>query len=456
MYDFLLFANFAVWLGLTIIYIRRPFASAFHPVSAYLLFHFIVFVFRPLIAWYGGYTEIYRTYRFTPTMDDKITVQLATMLGLICFVLPAMRFGNAPPRFPQNKFHRAERLELIKPYLLAATIIAPIGLISVLALWDTRATDGSTMVMDAATGHTINTTGNGYFDNLQFFLSPIVVMFAWFYRFRWWSLLPLVSFVVLRAGTGGRAAFVLACVSTALLYLYHHRRLWPNLRATAIATMGLALFAQVGADRGASVRNLFIEDRSYVGAFGNNAGQLRFMEGMDFANLEYFEFLVYAVPQRTGTYGYFLDNLQLLTQPIPRVLWESKPVGPPIQLFSLFDYGFPIGMTYSLPGNGWMQLGFVGVAIWCSLFGWLFGSIYNRFQRSSHSNLLVLAYLIFLPLSIQFFRDGLLLGLVQTSIFFVFPVWMVFLTAKFLAVPLADDFRRISLRRARAKRQPAR
>ena len=307
--------------------------------------------------------------------------------------------------------------------------------------------------MDAATGHTINTSGNGYFDNLQLFLGPIGVMCAWFYRFRWWSQLPLVSFVVLRAGTGGRAPFVMACASVALLYLYDHRRIWPNLRATAIAMLGLALFAQVGADRGASVRSLFIEDQSYAGVFGNQAGQLRFMEGMDFANLEYFEYLVYAVPQRTGTYGYFLDNLQLLTQPIPRVLWENKPVGPPIQLFSLFDYGFPIGMTYSLPGNGWMQLGFAGVAIWCSLFGWLFGSIYNRFQRSGHSNLLVLAYMIFLPLSIQFFRDGLLLVLVQTSIFFVFPVWAVFVTAKFLAVPLADELRWHSLRRARAHRR---
>lgn len=454
MYDFLLFLNLALWIGLTAYFVRQPCASAFHPVSAYLLFHFIVFVFRPFFAWYGAYDSIYRTYQFTPSMGDKITVQLATMLGLICFVLTAIRKGSAPPRFPIDRFNTAERHALIWPFLLTAAFLVPLGLISIVAHWDTRASDASTMIMDASTGHTINTSGNGYFDNLQMFLVASVVMFAWLFRFRWWSLLPLLTFVVLRAGTGGRAPMVLACASVALLYLYQHRRRWPNLRALIIGALGLLFFYQVGMDRGASVRSMFIEDRSYAGTYGSSVGDLRFMEGMDFANLEYFEYLVYAVPQPTGTYGYFLDNLQLLTQPIPRVLWEAKPVGPPVQLFSLFDYGFPIGMTYSLPGNGWMQLGYLGVAIWCSLFGWLFGAIYNRFQTSSHSNPAVLAYAIFLPLSIQFFRDGLLLVLVQTTAFFLFPVWLVTKVARFNGVPLAKDLRRFAARSSR--RQAAR
>lgn len=441
MYEFLLIANFAVWLSLAFFYVRQPFASAFHPASAYLLFHFVVFLFRPALAWFRDYDAIYRTYHFVPAMEDKILVQMATILGLLCFVLAAMRYGNAPPRFPQDAFDSLERRALVPPYRWATCILLPCGLLSALALWDTRATGSSTMVLDAVTGHTINTSGNGYFDNLQFFLGPLAVMFVWFYRFRWWSLLPLLAFVLVRAGTGGRAAFVLACTSAALLYLYQQRRRWPDLRAAAITTLGLAFFAQVGEDRGAAVRSLFVEDRSLVGTTLGRAGDLRFMEGMDFANLEYFEFLVYAVPQRTGTYGYFLDNLQLLTQPIPRVLWESKPIGPPVQLFSLFDYGYPIGMTYSLPGNGWLQLGFIGVALWCGLFGWLFGKIHNRFQQSRHENAAVLAYMIFLPLSIQFFRDGLLLVLVQTAFFCLFPVWLVQQLARRSAVWTAEELR---------------
>ena len=456
MYDFLLFLNLAVWLALTIFYVRQPFASVFHPVSFYLAFHFIVFAFRPIFAWYGDYNQIYRTYQFTPSINDKIVVQFGTILGLLCFVIPAMRFGNAPPRFPQDNFDNSERENLLRPFLLVTAIIAPIGFISALAHWDTRATESSTMIMDAATGHTINTTSNGYFDNFQIFLAPLSVMFAWLCRFRWWSLMPLAFFVVLRAGTGGRAPFVLACVAAALLFLYQQRRKWPNLRAIAIAAVGLAFFAPIGGDRGAAVRNLFIEDRSYITAFGNKPSELQFLEGMDFGNLEYFEFLVYAVPQRTGTYGFFLDNLQLITQPIPRVLWEGKPVGPPIQLFHLFDYGYPIGMTYSLPGNGWMQLGFVGIAIWRATFGWLFGTIYNLFQQSSHSNYFTVSYMIFLSLAIQFFRDGLLLVLVQISAFYLFPVCLIVKIARLSGVPMAVDLRRLAWRRRKRSGRPAR
>lgn len=453
MYDFLLLLNLVVWGALTFYYLRLPCASAFHPASFYLFFHFLIFVFRPFFVWYRDYGFIYKVYQFNPSMDDKITVQLASMLGLVCFVLLSIKFGDAPPRFPQDRIHEAERKEMIRPYLFVAAVFVPLGVISILANWGVRANDANTMVMDAATGHSINTTGNGYFDNLQLFLAPLSVMCVWLYRFRWWSFLPLLAFVVLRAGTGGRWAFVMACATVGLLFLYQNRQRWPNLRATAIGAAGLVLFQLVGADRGASIRRLFVEDNSYEGTFGDRQEGLQFLEGMDFGNLEFFEYIVYAVPQRTGTYGYFLDNLQLLTQPIPRVLWEGKPIGPPIQLFSLFDYGFPIGMTYSLPGNGWMQLGYLGVAIWCALFGWLFGVIYNRFQRSEHGNPAVLAYLLFIPISVQFFRDGLLLSLVQFSAFFVVPVWMVVRFAKLAAVPLADDLRMQAFRRA-IRRQP--
>lgn len=452
MYDFLLLANLVLWGALTFYYIRQPFASAYHPVSYYLFFHFLVFVFRPFFAWYRDYDGIYRGYQFSPTMEDKITVLIATMIGLVFFVLPAMRFGNAPPRFPQDRFNEAERKEMIRPYLFVAAVLVPLGLISVLANWDTRANDTGTMVMDAATGHTVNTTSNGYFDNLQLMLAPLTVLCVWLYRFKWWTFLPLLAFLILRGGTGGRWPIVMACATVALLFLYEHRRKWPNLRAIALGSVALAFFQFIGQDRGTAIRRLFIDDYSNL---DYNVGrvELRFMEGMDFANLEFFEYLVYAVPQRTGTYGFFLDNLQIFTQPIPRVLWEGKPIGPPIQLFSLFDYGYPIGMTYSLPGNGWVQLGFLGVMIWCGLFGWFFGWLYNRFQRSMHSNPAVLMYLLTLPLTLTFFRDGFLLTMIQTVAFFIFPVWLIVRFAKLTAVPLADDLRLMAFRKI-ARRQP--
>jgi len=453
MYEVLLVANLLLWLALSIHFVTRPNASVFHPAAYYLFFHGLIFVLRAPLVYYRGYEAIYRGYQFMPTMDDKNTVLLAAMLGLVCFYATVMHFGNAMPRFPQDQINEAERKEMVRPFLIAAAVLAPVGLVSVLANWDTRANDSTTMLLDSATGRFVNTTGNGYFDDAQLLLAPLTVLCVWLYRFRWWTFIPLLTFVVLRGGTGGRWPIIMACATIALLFLYERRKRWPDWRAIAFGGVALFLFQIVGVDRGTTIRQWFIEDRSSLADNVDRLKELRFLEGMDFANLEFFEYLVYAVPQRTGTYGYFLDNLQLLTQPIPRVLWSGKPVGPPIQLFSLFDYGYPIGMTYSLPGEGWVQLGYLGVIIWCALFGWLFGLGYNRFQKSSHGNPIVLTYLLFLPLSLTFFRDGFLLTIVQTAVFFLFPVWLIVRIARLTAVPLADELR-LRARRHLARRKP--
>jgi hypothetical protein len=165
---------------------------------------------------------------------------------------------------------------------------------------------------------------------------------------------------------------------------------------------------------------LFVE--SQVERDFSGYAELRFMEGMDTGNLEYLEFIVYAIPERTGTYGYFVGLLQIFTEPIPRVLWPNKPVGEPIRMYNLFDVGNPAGMTSSLPGQGWANLGWAGVLLWCGLFGAAWGWFYEQFARRSSSSLRMLAYLTFLPLSILFFRDGGLLTILRFGLFLAIPL----------------------------------
>jgi len=149
---------------------------------------------------------------------------------------------------------------------------------------------------------------------------------------------------------------------------------------------------------------------------------LRFMEGMDTGNLEYLEFVVRAIPAKTGSYSYFASVLQIFTEPIPRVLWPNKPVGEPIRFFDLFDIGNPIGMTYSLPGQGWSDLGWAGVALWCGLFGGIWGWFHNQFARRSITGLRVIVYMTLLPLSILFFRDGGAITMLRFGLFLTIPL----------------------------------
>ncbi|MET0251095.1 MAG: hypothetical protein ABW203_02855, partial [Novosphingobium sp.] len=164
-----------------------------------------------------------------------------------------------------------------------------------------------------------------------------------------------------------------------------------------------------------------------------------FMESMDFANMEFFEYLTETIPRKSGSYGYFLNNLQLFTEPIPRVLWPGKPVGAPIKLYNLVDYGTPIGMTNSLPGEGWAQAGYFGVVLWCGLWGLVLGSVYSRFARGRQGNFDVALYFAFLPIFVVAYRDGLLLTIARTGVFYLAPVLAWALAAK--AMNIADPSR---------------
>ncbi|MEO6552465.1 MAG: O-antigen polymerase [Croceibacterium sp.] len=440
----MLWASILAFVGATTMYLRSGRASAFHPVTIYLIFHFVTFVLRPLIAFYNGYDLIYRTYRFRPSWSEKATVIAGANLGMFVFVLAALAFGRAVPRFEPTSDATLERYKV--PLLVTCAIVGPLGIMSMIAVFS-----GDQMVrLDAATGIAVNTTGNGYLFDAQLMLATLTGMIAYVFRFRWLSLLPFAVFVFFRAGTGSRGAFISAIFFLILLFLHSQRRRWITARALGLGAIGVIMFRLVGNDRGAAIQSLLGWHPAEV-----YLHPLRFLESMDWANMEFFEYLVYAVPQRTGTYDFFLSLLQIVTEPIPRALWSGKPIGAPIKLFNLFDYGFPIGMSYSLPGAGWIELGWGGVIAMCAGFAWIYGRAYNRFMTSTQSPFAVMLYAAFACTSIVAFRDGLVLTILKQALFYLAPVLLMGAVAHFYrfqgAVPSAPVNRRAQRRGAVAR-----
>jgi hypothetical protein len=357
-------------------------------------------------------------------------------------------------RFKQDSFAFAER-ERLKPLLKwVLAFCVPIGLYSLAKVWNGAATIGNGfdgMVMDSATGTIVNTTGNGYLTEAQLMLASCGALVAWVYRFRLLAVLPLLGFVVLRAGTGGRGPFVTALVTVGLLYLYERRRRMPSLRVVGLMVAVVLAFNSVGSDRGLAVRKALGNDTASA-VFSRDRNNERFLEGMDFANMEFFEYLVYTIPQRTHTYGYFLDTLQIFTEPVPRVLWRGKPVGAPFNRIFLLDYGRAVGMTRSLPGQGWYSLGWLGVFIWCGLWGYGLGWIYRRYVESDQGAFKTTAYMIFVPILIIAFRDGQLITVFRQGLFFFAPVVMWYWLARGAGVPSAAEMRSAAMRRLRRQR----
>jgi oligosaccharide repeat unit polymerase len=420
MYEWLLLFGIIWWLGWATWFLRRPFASAFHPGAHYLVFHGVLFAIRPvLVHWYQS-DGIYRAIGFQPTLDDKITVLLAADLALAVFMLVSAWKGDRP--FPTARAGRAAGPEhFTRSLWLMVGLCAPFALyslgraISTASGWTT-----SNMVRDMDTGMVMNTTGNGYVSDAQLMLISITALIAWAGRFRLLALAPLLLFVVVKAMTGGRYPLVMAVIATGLLYLWERRRRWPPARVVAAALPLLGLFTVLSQDRGQFIRVMLMGEAARQQHYEYFAE--RPLESMDYGNMEFFEYIVHVVPGRSGEYDLFASNSRILVEPIPRVLWEGKPPGAPISRVQLWRYGTSIGATVSVPGQGWLDLGWLGVVIWTGLFGLIYGMIYNRFIGSDQTHIGTALFVIFTATSIQCFRDGVLLTVLKTSFFPMVPV----------------------------------
>lgn len=450
MYEVALAFSLITFIVIATLFWRNLSFSVFHPLTFYIAFHGMVFVIRPIVAWYSSFEYVYIVYKFNPSFDNKITALLASNVGFISFSLFCLYVGQAKMNFKIDKATGIERKQLLKLLPLVLMICVPIGAYSLItALGNSfSGVAAESMALDAGTGTFINTSQNGYLIEAQLMLATCGALLAWLFRFRFWSLIPLLLFVVIRAGTGGRWPFVVALSAVGLFYLYDRKLRFSGLRLTLAVAAIAFVFAAVGADRGSSIRNLLSSDTKTI---YQSTYDYKFMEGMDLANLEYFEYLVYAIPQRTHIYGYFIDTLQVFTEPVPRVLWEEKPVGAPFNRIFLFDFGFPIGMTRSLPGQGWYSLGWLGVIIWCSLWGAALGWIYRKYVESQQSTLQTSAYLVFLASLIAVFRDGTLLTLFRYGSFLLFPIAVWYGLARLTKLQTISQIRGLLVRSAQAQ-----
>lgn len=438
MYVAMLLLSVLVFVVVVVHYVRSGLCSVFHPFTYYAAFHGLVFVVRPILAHFRHYDRIYTVYRFMPTLTEQMTVIAASSLGLVVFYYFCTRVGNTPMLFKQDPSRAQERVIARRALFWMLAICAPIGLYSLLHNLSTVASNSSTMVISRQ-GIQINTTGVGYLTDAMLMLVPVCALVPWLYRFRWYALLPLVTFFVLKASTGGRGPFVIAVAVTGLFYFYDKRVKIPGARiALAVAVIGL-IFSAIGEDRGYALREaLGIKNV----AARSVARPERLIEGMDFANMEYMQYLVHVVPTRSGTYDYFLMHLQLFTEPVPRALWKDKPIGPPIPMVRFFDYGTPFGFTMSVPGVGWLELGWVGVAFWCGLWGMATGYIYRRFVTGSQDVVAVSFYLLFLGSLIIVFRDGTLLTPVKLLSFYLFPLVILIIAKRMLKLPSLGQIQR--------------
>jgi hypothetical protein len=400
--------------------------AVFSPFFLYLVFHSIIFVFRPLILQDDGSMIVWRYMSFIPTEEEISATYYVSALGLLAYVLGifiARVYNMGAPETQHPSI-------IYIPISSRATAITwgSLGLVAIYsALFVGSSVAGSTagIEMDRVGGVTINVDQNGYLLDAQFMLVGLCVLLVAVSNMKPASFLPLIIFFAYRTFVGwGRWTIVLTCMAVYSYYLVRNQRNWPRFSATIVGAGLFTLFTVLGQDR-EYFRNFFqggapTSDYSVGGPLQTIRDAL---SGLDFANFEYLAYILRAVPELTGTYTFGTQHLQLLTEPIPRALWPSKPAGAPIRLFDLNDYGNFLGLTTSLIGDGWASFGWTGVIVTMVLAGYTLERCYIFFRRSAGSVFVQLIYVSSAALLVQFFRDGSLTAIAKFMAFCLMPIF---------------------------------
>jgi hypothetical protein len=402
MIEIALVAQVILWIIFIGIFVCSRQASIFHPVTVYLAFHGLVFVLRPILVYRYGFDTSFRYMGFAPSDPIFIRTLAVSSVAMVSFASMCLIVGhcrtdfvNLQPPFFSNLDYRT---------LMATTLLLlPAMAYSIFA---TR----HGVAGERVNGVYIMTNSTGYLNEAQDFIMPLMCAWILLTRFHWLNLFPAAFYVGYRAWFGwSRWTILLFFLLLVLCYCWHYRRKWIPIWSVVAMVPIFLLFNIIGHNRDVFKMYLAGED-VHVAQFGagmtpEDKIKAQF-DTQDFANFDYLTYVVYAVPGRTETYSFGAQYLQLFTEPIPRILWKGKPVGAPVKTINPFAYGNFTGLTVSLPGDGWISGGWIGVVITLSIVGFLLGCAHRWFWRNMENSTGCILYLVSLAMVPQWYRDG--------------------------------------------------
>ncbi len=390
-----------LWLIIVGVFLASGQASIFHPLTIYLAFHGVVFVARPLLVHYVHFDSVFYFMRISPTEQDYIKTLAVSAVALVifsvsCFLAGRIRssYAMVPPP-PLG-------IEEIKALVVTTLVLSPLVAYSIL-ISNTGGVTG-----ESRGGIYVMTGASGYTADAQLMAGPLICLWLAATRFSRIGLLPLIAYVGYRSYCGvGRWTIVLLFLALAVIYAWQKRVRWLPLWSVALAVPLFMLFLAIGHNR-ALVNNL-LTGQSVDEAVEPMTEQEKLKAKYDtqeFANFDYLCYVVKFVPDRTGTFTYGTQYLQLFTEPIPRKLWPGKPLGAPVGMFNLNSYGNFYGLTVGFPGDAWMTGGWIGLIIVIGFLGLVLGRAHRWFWNHSSDNVRALFYLVALAMLPQWFRDG--------------------------------------------------
>ncbi len=393
--------------------------SLMHPAIWYLGFHLVVFVLRPILVHGFGFTAEWYYMGFHPSDAVFVRTLAVSSMGLLVFVGACLIAGwtevGFTPREPRA----------LTPVQKRGLFFATLALLPLVA-WLIYATRKG-INRELAGAAYIMTDSTGYLNEAQNVLTPLVCVWLVATRFHWLNLLPMALYLGYRSWYGwSRWTILLFVAMVVATYCWYHRKKWLPWWSILAAVPIFLLFNVLGHNR--ELLKSYLEGEpvmtyeSLPGITTLEQMKLRY-DGPDFANFDFLAYIVAVVPECTRDFTYGLQHLQLFTEPVPRILWKGKPVGPPVKTINAFEYGNFLGLTVSLPGDGWMSGGWAGLVLTTGLAGAVLGRCHRRFWMAKDRPIFALFYLAGLAMLPQLYRDGSLVSLMKFLLF----TWLPFL-----------------------------
>jgi oligosaccharide repeat unit polymerase len=410
MIELALALNAVVFVALVIFLLSRGYLSLYSGLIAYLAFHFVVFVQRPILVYLFDLKLVFSYMRYWPSDEVFLQALVVANVGLFSFVffyLVALQFRPLRPTFTVPAVTSADG----KAFALAFALLSPVILYSIYLAFTMRQVYGIEVLdqlsqldltIDPATGNFIYANATAYVVEGRNFAFAFATFIILLYRGRWTSWLPLLAFAFISLQIGSRWPLVMAAVVLLLMTMYFRKRYtFTNLQWFVVGTVAV-LFVAVGRNRDAFLKFLTTGRLEFDFDFSQSS----FGDHPDFAMFDCLTYIIGKVPEVSHTYSYFTQYLGVFTQPIPRMLWPDKPVGSPIQLVNLEAYGKFAPFVTSLVGDGWISLGYVGVIITTGAVGAFYGWLYRRLCTQSPSVYFFCAYFWLDALALIWARDG--------------------------------------------------
>ena len=441
--DALLLTGTALVLGapLAIRVARRRF-DVFEPIVFFAVAYGVMFVVRPAADLATG-TSVYSIADVGIGIKDTYTEMLVlALVGAVAFVVTyELSYARqvAPVDAPAYRYRPAVliacalALTLLGLLCFGAYVYSVGGVGALPTVLEGR----SQSLRVASTGIT------NYFLNAQAVLVPaaLVILAVAFVQKRiglfLLSLLPALLLVLFAGPSGGRIVMLPLLLGAATLYYTMKGRRPTLVSVLAVACVGLVVSGIIQEARNVEKREVVGLGHLISEGVKPNTFLRPILEGQDAAMAPALAAMLTIVPEQLPfKYGGATIG-DLLVRPIPRPLWDAKPLPPRVEVISVL---WPTLATYRVANPEFSTLsvfyldaGGVGVFVGLALYGAIFRRLYIFYRRRDGALVGRLVLAVGLPLTVISLRDGPVDSFMR-AVFILGPIPLVLYLARYQAV----------------------